>query len=95
MVDTKDLKSFGFTAVRVQVPLRVRLEKRHSIYIVCLFFYLYLQPMFTIYALRSLNLVDHSIVYHSVYFSLHTKDFFENYLFFNFEISTFALIDKV
>ena len=23
MVDTKDLKSFGFTAVRVQVPLRV------------------------------------------------------------------------
>jgi hypothetical protein len=24
MVDTKDLKSFGFTAVRVQVPLRVR-----------------------------------------------------------------------
>ena len=27
MVDTKDLKSFGFTAVRVQVPLRVRLMK--------------------------------------------------------------------
>ena len=25
MVDTKDLKSFGFTAVRVQVPLRVHL----------------------------------------------------------------------
>ena len=25
MVDTKDLKSFGFTAVRVQVPLRVPL----------------------------------------------------------------------
>ena len=24
MVDTKDLKSFGFTAVRVQVPLRVQ-----------------------------------------------------------------------
>ena len=26
MVDTKDLKSFGFTAVRVQVPLRVPSE---------------------------------------------------------------------
>ena len=26
MVDTKDLKSFGFTAVRVQVPLRVHTD---------------------------------------------------------------------
>ena len=31
MVDTKDLKSFGFTAVRVQVPLRVQTSLNQQI----------------------------------------------------------------
>ncbi len=53
MVDTKDLKSFGFTAVRVQVPLRVPpmnliiLENPHNQLIVRVFlfyFFIFAQP---------------------------------------------------
>ncbi len=43
MVDTKDLKSFGFTAVRVQVPLRVR-RKRHSLRMSLFFVYMTSPP---------------------------------------------------